>query len=623
MNMLIRSTLSCAALLLSLAAAKASTLIRLDVDARKAPVKVISVEMSMPVTPGPLTLYYPKWIPGEHRPDGPIENVTGLRFSANGSTISWQRDALDAFAFHVTVPAGANQLKISFDYIEPSLAIGQLTGGASATDQLVVLNWNQFVLYPAGSPAQVLLYEAHLQLPTNWKFGTALQVTSDANGTVSFSPTPLNRLVDSPLAAGQYFRAIDLTPPGEPIHHEIDIVADSPEALAMSPQVRQSLINLVAESGALFGTRHYRAYHFLLTLSDLVPHFGLEHHESDDSRAAERTLLAPDAGLVVGRLLAHELTHSWNGKFRRPIGMAPPYYEEPMKDDMLWAYEGITNYLGYLLAARSGLWTNAQYHQFLASIAAELGPGRPGRTWRPLVDTGAALPVFSGLPGWINWSRTTDFHIEGALIWLEAAMIIDRQTHGSKSFDDFCKLFYGGPNEGPELRTYTFDDLVHSLNEIAPYDWASFLQQRVQSTSDIAPTEGIEASGWRVSYTSEAPRSQESGRGAVDASYSLGLTVTPDGQVTASIWGSPAFQAGVTPGMKIIGVNGRVYTHQRLLTAIENSPNEPVELLVTNEEYYKTRQIDYHGGPRYPQLIRVPGKPDYLDSNILRPRTAH
>ena len=586
-------------------------------DARQAPLNVLAVEMEMPAAAGPLTLYYPKWIPGEHRPDGPIQNMAGLEIRVNGKVVAWRRDPLDAFTFHLTVPQGAKSLDIRFEYIEPELAAGQLTWGASATDRLLALNWNQVVLYPATAPAQELMYAARVRLPEGWKFATALKAESEAGGEATFAPVTLNRLVDSPLIAGANFAAFDVTPAGEAIHHELDLVADTPEELALSAELRQAMTNLVAESGALFGTRHYRDYHFLFTLSDEVPHFGLEHHESDDSRAPGRTLLGPDAGMALGRLLSHELTHSWNGKYRRPLPMSPPYYEQPMQDGMLWAYEGITNFVGYVLAARSGLWTAAQFRQFLANTAAQMSEGRPGRQWRTLEDTGAALPSFAGLPGWVSWTRATDFHLEGALVWLEAAAIMRRETHGGKSFDDFCKLFYGGPNEGPELKTYTFDDLVQALNRIAPYDWAGFLRQRTETVTVEAPVNGLELSGWRLVYgNGPAPAGA-----AADTTYSIGLVTAADGSVTSALWDSPAFRAGIRPGMKILAVNGKAYSKQELLAAVAASASSagPLEVLVRNGEGQATCSIDYHGGARYPRLERLTGRADVFEE-LLKPR---
>ena len=498
-----RLSLYLAALLLLGAApalAQAGPTIQLTVDAAQAPERIIRTHMVIPVKPGPLTLYYPKWIPGEHQPDGPIANVAGLKFSADGKTIPWTRDLLDVYTFHLDVPEGVSELDVNFQYLEPSGMGGHYTAGVSATDKLVDVSWNQNLLYLAGIRAQEQTFHATLVLPDGWKFGTALPVENQSGDRTTFKPVELNRLVDSPVIAGKYFRAINLTPPGEPIHHEIDLVADSAEALDMSPATQKGLTNLVAETGKLFGARHYRDYHFLLTLSDYVAHFGLEHHESDDSRLPERALLGPNASIQVGSLLSHEFIHSWNGKFRRPADLSTPYYEVPEKTDMLWVYEGLTDFLGNVMATRSGLWTDADYHNYLAGIAASLGPGRPGRTWRPLLDTAAAVPGMFGFGGWMNWRRGTDYYQEGDLLWLQVATIIDQQSHGKKSFDDFCKLFYGGPNDGPQLKPYTFDQLVEALNQVVPYDWAKFLHERLDSTSAEAPLGGVEASGWKVIY---------------------------------------------------------------------------------------------------------------------------
>ena len=440
---------------------------------------------------------------------------------------------------------------------------------------------------------------------------------------LSFKPISLDLLVDSPVITGQYYRAIDLTPPGEPIHHEIDMVADSEAALAMSPEIQKGMTNLVAESGKLFGARHYRDYHFLLTLSDHVAHFGLEHHESNDSRLPERALLSPGAGVLVGSLLPHEFVHSWNGKFRRPADLATPDFEEPMQDDLLWVYEGLTEYLGPLLGARSGLFTPEQYRDYLASAAAMLGPGRPGRTWRPLLDTAVAVPGLNGRGrGWTNWRRSVDYYEEGDLMWLEAATIIHNVTNGQKSIDDFCHLFHGGANNGPELKTYTFDDVVDALNQVAPYDWAAFLHRHLDSTSPDMPIGGLEHAGWKVEFTGK-PADLPGRRGAPSDVYSIGLQLDADGTVGDSVVGSPAFEAGISPGMKVVGVNGRVYTHDLLEDALDAAKDNtaPITLLVVDDDYYRTATIQVHGGERYPHLVRDESKPDYL-GDLIKPRAA-
>jgi predicted metalloprotease with PDZ domain len=598
---------------LSTASAQTSE-IALTVDATQTPQKIIRTEESIPVKPGALTLYYPKWIPGEHGPTGPIANVTGLKFMANGKTIPWQRDLSDVYTFHMEVPAGADHLDVAFDYLEPSSG-GFATSAASATDKLIVIEWNQNVLYPAGSPARQILVHPKLVLPQGWKFGSPQQVENQSGNTISFVPLSLERLVDSPVIAGEYYRAIDLTPPGEPIHHEIDLVADSEAALQMSAEIQKELTNLVAEAGALFGPRHYRSYHFLLTLSDHVAHFGLEHHESNDSRLPERALLVPNPGLSLGGLLAHEYAHSWSGKFRRPAGLATPDYETPMKDDLLWDYEGFTEFAGPLLAARSGLWTAEEYRSNLATISAALGVGRPGRTWRPLLDTAVAVPGEGFAPGWLNWRRGTDYYDEGDLLWLEVATIIHQRTQGQKSIDDFCHLFYGGTNNGPEVKPYSFEDVVEALNAVAPYDWATLLHERLNSTSPNPPLGGIENGGWKFIFNDQPPTVQAR-RGGGGDTYTIGLQLGADGAVADSIVGGPAFNAGITPGMKVVGVNGRLYTHDVLEDAIKaaKDSSHPITLLVVIDDYYQICNVDYHGGERYPHLVRDESKPDYLDA---------
>ena len=588
--------------------------ISLTVDATMTPEKIVRTRESIPAKPGPLTLYYPKWIPGEHGPDGPIANVTGMKFSAKGKAIPWQRDLSDVFTFHVEVPAGADRLDVVFDYLEPSSG-GFATSSASATDKLIVIEWNQNVLYPAGRPVTQIMFHPKLVLPEGWKFGTPQHVENQSGNEISFAPLSLERLVDSPVIAGQDYRALDLTPPGEPIHHEIDIVADSEIALTMSPEIQKGMTNLVAEAGKLFGSRHYREYRFLLTLSDHVAHFGLEHNECNDSRLPERVLLSPNAGLPLGGLLAHEYAHSWSGKFRRPADLATPDYEVPMKDDLLWDYEGFTDFVGPLLAARSGLWTPEEYRANLANISAELGVGRPGRTWRPLIDTAVAVPGVRFGRGWLNWRRGTDYYDEGDLLWLEVATIIHQQTKGQKSIDDFCQRFYGGPNNGPEIKPYTFDDVVRELNAIASNDWAGFWHERLNSTSPNPPTGGIENGGWKFLFNDEAPKATGRRGGDGSDAYTIGLQLGDDGTVGDSIAGGPAFSAGVTSGMKVVGVNGRVYTHDLLEDAIKASKDHsrPITLLVVIDDYYKTCTVDYHGGERYPHLVRDESKPDYLD----------
>jgi len=603
---------------------KAFGTITLTVDATEAPRKILHAREEIPVSAGPLTLVYPKWIPGEHGPTGPITDLAGLKFSAGGQAVAWQRDDVDMYAIHLDVPAGASTLEVTMDYLEPTAERG-FSGGASATDKLTVVSWNTVLLYPQGMAAMDVTFAPRLKLPLGWKFGSALEVVNRGE-SIEFAPVSLYTLVDSPVIAGQYFRVIPLAPT-EKIRHQIDIAADSEAALAMVPKLEKGYSNLVLETGALFGARHYRHYEFLLTLSDRVAHFGLEHHESSDNRLGERSVVdEPEVTLGSG-LFPHEFTHSWNGKYRRPAGLATPNYQEPMKGERLWVYEGLTTYLGNLLTARSELWTPEQYRESLAATAAYLNI-EPGRTWRPLEDTTVAAQLLYGSRrAWSAWRRSVDYYPEGDLIWLDADVTIRRLTRGQKSLNDFCKLFYGGESGRPELKPYTFDELVAAMNQVAPYDWKKFFQDRINLVQPHAPLGGIENGGWKLVFTEtqgEMSKAEESTFKVVNLTYSLGLSLTEDGNVRDIIPGYPAAQAGIGPGMQIVAVNGRKFSKDVIHDAIKAAKGgtQAIELLVANDEYFRTVPVNYHEGEKYPSLVRDESKPDVL-SEIIKPLAQH
>src|ERR1700733_3666009 len=470
--------------------------IHVEVDETRAPQRILHTHLVIPVQPGPLVLYYPQWIPGEHMPNGPINNIAGLKFMAGRKTIPWRRDLLDMFEFHLEIPPGVATLDVSFDFLI-SGAGGGYSSGASSTANINNLSWNQVLLYPQGFASKDLTYLPSLKLPAGWKFGTALPGAKQEGDTINFAPVSLSTLVDSPVLTGRYFRVIQLTP-GQTPTHEIDIAADSAAALDMPPETEGHYRQLVAETGALFGVRHYRDYHFLLTLSDYVAHFGLEHHESSDDRAEEDTLVDDETRKVNADLLPHEFVHSWNGKFRRPAGLATFDYSSPMKGDLLWVYEGLTEYLGEILTPRSGLWTPQDFLDSLARDAAALDH-EAGRTWRPLEDTAVAAQVlYDARPDYSDFRRSTDFYEEGTLIWLDVDVTLRTLSKNKKSIEDFCRAFEGAPNTGPEVRPYTFEDVVQALNAVHAYDWASFLNQKLESTSAHAPLDGIVNGGYKL-----------------------------------------------------------------------------------------------------------------------------
>src|SRR5580698_5092841 len=599
----------------------AATPIRLRVDASQAPQKILHVHMEIPVQGAPVTLYYPEWIPGEHMPDGPIIQVAGMKFSGGGKAIAWRRDLVEMFSIHVDVPAEVSLLAADFDFLLSGPATG-FSAGASATASLNVLSWNQVLMYPKGLPAKDIIFAPTLRLPADWKFGTALPIAKQDGATIEFAPVALSTLVDSPVISGRYYRAIQLTP-GQTPSHEIDIAADSAAALAMTPETQLQLHNLVAEAYALFGARHYRAYHFLLTLSDDVAHFGLEHHESSDDRTAERSLIDEAERIEFASLLPHEYVHSWNGKYRRPAGLATPNYQEPMKDDLLWVYEGLTEYLGEVLTARSGLQTPEQWREDFAGLVAQY-ENRPGRDWRPLQDTADAAPfLYDATNDWSNWRRGTDFYEEGELLWMDVDETLRTITKDKKSIDDFCKVFHGGPGGQPELKTYTFDDVAATLNSVAPYDWAGFLRARLDGVATKTPQEALTNSGWRLEYDDQPNLMQEieeGGRGAY--LISIGLLIASDGSVVDVTHDGPAYKAGIGPGMKIVAVNGAQYSADGIREAIESAKNgtEPITIITSNGARFETRSIDYHGGEKYPHIVRDESHPDYL-SEIYHGKT--
>jgi len=599
-----------------------ATHINLFVDASDAPRKIFHAQLTIPATSGILTLYYPKWIPGEHAPSGPAIDLAGLKFTGNGKILNWRRDLADNWIVHVEVPAGVEEVHATLDYLSPGADTqGLFSAGASATEKLAVISWNQVLVYPQGSTADELTYSATLRLPSGWKFGTALPVATRTGDEIHFEPVSLYTLVDSPVISGEYLKVVPLNQ-GQTPPVEMDIAADSPSALEAPAEVWEQYGNLVKQAVALFGTTHYRTYHFLFSLSDHVAHFGLEHHESNDSRSEEPTLIDPTLRVLHAGLLPHEYVHSWNGKYRRPADLATPDYQQTMQDGLLWVYEGLTEYLGDVLTARSGLENPQQYRDELARSAAMLDH-RPGRSWRNLQDTADAAALLYYTPEeWDSWRRSVDYYDEGELDWLWADAIIRHETGGKKSIDDFCRLFHGGPSTPPMVKTYTFDDVVEGLNATAPYDWRGFWNERLTSHGPGAPLGGIENTGWKLEYDenrTELMRASEEDGHVLNAAFSVGLLIKDDGTIVDTIEGMDAARASIGPGMKIVAVNGRRFTPQIFREALASGKtrSEPLELLIENTDYFRTVRLDYHGGEKYPHLVRDESKKDVL-SDIVR-----
>ena len=633
LSRLIPAALVCAATCaFAQTAAQSTTSMTLAVDLTDAPRKILHATETLAVTPGPqptnLTLVYPKWIPGEHAPDGPIDNQAGFVITtAAGAAVKWERDPVDMYSYHIAVPAGTAELHIKMDFLATAAATG-FSAGASTSANLALLSWNSLLVYPANTDAAAVMVTPSIVIPAGWQFGTALErMTSQAGTATSFKPVTLEQLIDSPVLAGRWFREIPLAPEVKPAHF-LDLAGDGPEDIALSDEHIAEFSKLIHETGALYKSRHYNSYHFLVTLSDQVAHFGLEHHQSSDDRVPEKTFTDDNSFIADGLLLPHEFTHSWNGKYRRPAGLATPNYQEPMKGDLLWVYEGLTEYLGDVLAARCGIWNNSIYRERLATILGQYNDARPGREWRDLQDTATAaqLLYFVGGP-YDNWRRATDYYDEGELLWLEVDLTIRQKSNGKKTLNDFAGAFEGlNGNTGPRVVPYTFDDVVAGLNAVVPNDWASFLRTRLDANQLHAPElAGINAlSGYKLTYIDKPGYWSQLAEsdGLLDARYSLGLTVNSNGVINDVIMDGVAYKAGLAPTFHIIAVNGRGFTTQLLRTAIKDAAGKgpAIELIVENTGYFKTIRLDYHDGEKYPQFERAGTAPDRLD-DILLPMT--
>lgn len=597
--------------------------VMIRVDASHAQQRLFSAKITMPVKPGPLTLLYPQWIPGDHQPVGPIADLVGLKISAGGQTIPWSRDMVDMYAFHLQVPNGVTSLDISMQLIAAPESIGA-DSSTFATQQLAIVNFGSLVLYPKGTPADQQTYQATLSIPDGWRYGTALPIDRESANSIEFKSSSLTTLVDSPVLAGRYFQTIDLAP-GSLVHQVLHLAGDTAQSIELPADAIEHYRAMVAQEHALFGDGHYRSYHFLLSLTDHGLHLaGLEHHESSDNRQAEHGISSEGARRYNGDLMPHEMAHSWNGKYRRPAGLATKDYSEPQKGDLLWVYEGLTNYIGQVIAARSGIRTQEDFRDDMAMIAAELDH-EAGRAWRPLEDTAVSVQnLFFSRDDYSDYRRGADYYAESSLIWMEADVLIRQMSKGSRSLDDFVRAWVVGPTGMPAVKPYTFDDVVATLNSIQPYDWRGFLNARVNAIAPHAPLGGIEGGGWKLVYTparSEYWKLAEGDSRTADFSYSLGLRVKDDGSILDVLVDRPAHRAGIAPTTKLIAVNGHQFSADYLREAVAAavSSTAPIELLIKDGEYYKTYRVDYHGGEKYPRLERDATKPDLL-SEIAKPR---
>jgi predicted metalloprotease with PDZ domain len=598
--------------------------ILLVVDVTNVTDRILNVHETIPMKGRNITLLYPEWLPGTHSPSNAVSEMAGLVITANGKRVPWMRDRVDMYAFHVEAPQDVKALEVNFQYVAP-----QDPKRGRISSKFANVTWNSVLLYPAGYFSRDIKFETELRLPEGWQFACSLEVKSQKGNRVGFKETTLNTLIDSPLYAGVYFKSVDLsTGPDNPVH--LDVFADKPADLEISADELQYHKNLAIEAQKLFNSHHYGRYDFLFSVSDIVSGKGLEHHQSSEDGARANYFTDWGAGVGGRALLPHEYTHSWNGKFRRPADLWTANFNVPMQNDLLWVYEGLTDYYGNVLTARSGMRTAEQARDVFAQIAASFEIS-PGRTWRALVDT-TNQPIASShgaMPEtWPSWERSYDYYPESDLVWLDADTKIRELSDGKKSLDDFARLFFGIDNGSYVTVTYSFDDLVKAMNTVQPYDWAGFFRTRVYEVNPNVPENGFTQGGYRLVYNDEEPGWMKKGESARGTSFatSLGFSVrsemggNPGGGLESVVWDSLAFKAGLTPDMQLQAVNDQKYTPAALREAIlaAEKSKEPIKLLLKRGDEFVTISLDYHGGMRYPHLERVESTPDRLDE-ILAP----
>jgi predicted metalloprotease with PDZ domain len=583
--------------------------------------RIFRVHEVIPAQPGPLTLLYPQWLPGNHSPTGPIDKLAGLVVTANGKTLPWKRDTLNVYAFHVDVPAGASSVEVAFQFLSPQ---EKNQGRVVMTPEMLNLQWNASSLYPAGYATKGITAQTSVKFPAGWQFGSALEVASRDGDTVHFKPISYDNLVDSPIYAGKYFKRVDLDPGAKvPVH--LNIVADAPKYLEITPEQLKVHRNLVQQMYKLYGARHYNHYDFLFSLSDKMSGNGLEHHRSSENGVGTGYFTEWDKNVLDRDLLPHEFNHSWDGKYRRGADLTTPSFNVPMEDSLLWVYEGQTQFWGFVMAARSGLWSEAQTRDALAEVAARYDRGRPGlASWRNLQDTTNDPIIAQRAPlPYRNYQASEDYYSGGQMIWLDVDAKLRDLSRGKHSIDDFAKAFFGMNDGDWGVNTYVFEDVVKTLNDIQPYDWNSYLRTRLDGHGPLIG--GVEGHGWKLVYDdkpSDMVKAIEARRHSADLTYSIGLSIGKSGAIGDVLWDSPAFKAGISPGMTVVAVNNHEYDADALkdaITAAAKDKSQPVELLVKNFDEYKTVRIDYHGGLKYPHLVRDDSKPDTL-GKLLKAR---
>ena len=592
----------------------------LVLDARNVGRGLMTSTMRIPVKPGPFTFVYPAWTPGEHGPTGPLANLAEIKVSADGHALEWQRDRVDMYAFHVDVPRGIGALDVQFTVLVNA------PGDRMSTANVAILNWNRVLFYQAGTNSHHVYFKPSIILPEGWGYGTALPGPQQSGQRVDFAEVPLNMLADSPLDSGRYYKHVELWRQGG-AYVMLDVFADKPQDLDIPADLVAKYERLAPEALALYGSRHFNYYHSLLVLSDAIGFQGIEHHQSSDNRAPDDFMTNPKNQLADGDLLTHEFSHSWNGKYRRPQDLTTSNFQVPMQTDLLWVYEGMNQYLGDLLSFRTGIRKPGDYPEYLAALYAKLA-GEPGRDTEPLIDTTTAAPYLYQVDGAYPSIRRTagDFYGEGELVWLDVDTLIRQETQGRKSLDTFLHLYSAPAVTGPITKTYTRADIERLLNDVAPYDWHAFFQKRVYEVAPQPPTDELARAGWRLVYDSTPNVFIQALETLRHVNYqwdSYGLAIGKGNTVADVREGSPAWKAGMAPGMTIMAVDGQAFTGGALkyVSTQAEHADGPTAFLVQQDGWYHTYQVDYHDGPKYPHLVRIEGRPDML-AQIVGPQAA-
>jgi len=588
------------------------------VDASLASRGIAYVHERIPVQAGPFTLVYPKWIPGEHGPTGPLNNFTSLRVKADGKLLDWRRDTVKLYDFHVNVPSGVSALDVDFTVLMNA------PGDTMSTHDVTVINWNRYLLYQDGIDSHHYYVKPSITMPSGYDFGTALRDPQRSGNTVSFAVTALNQFIDSPLDMGSYVKKWTLYK-GNDTYVELDAFAARPQDLDVPEKMVHAYERVPAEAFALYGSRHFADYHALLTLDDDIGFQGIEHHQSSDDRAPDDFLTNPQDALRGGDLVTHEFSHSWNGKYRRPDDLTTPNFQVPQQTDLLWVYEGMNQYLGDLLSFRAGIRDYKDYPEYLASVYADMDT-ETGRATTPIIDLTAGAPYFYEARGDYHAIRRNagDFYSEGELIWLDADTIIRERSHGARSLDTFLHKFTAPALTGPVVKTYDRAQVEALLNETEPYDWHAFFEKYVYSVTIHPPTDELARAGWKLVYNDKPNAFIKAGESlghSINAWYSIGADLSSrNGRVSDVREDSPAWRAGLAVGETIEAIDGQAFDPDVFEYALKTAQHggRPIVMTVSQNGWYGTISIDYHGGVLYPHLERIPNTTDML-GEIMRP----